>query len=44
MRAFISAMRDLFKGLFGLPTADAPKGFDYASTIEERYSKPRRCC
>jgi len=42
--AFLSALRDLLRGLFGLPAGDAPPGSDYAATIEERYSKPRRCC
>lgn len=41
---FLSGVRDLFRGLFSLPTHDAPKECDYARTIEERYSKPRRCC
>ena len=40
----LSDARDLLRGLFGLPAADAPRGCDYADTIEERYSKPRRCC
>ncbi len=39
-----SAVHDLFRGLFALPTHDAPEGCDYAHTLEERYSKPRRCC
>jgi hypothetical protein len=44
MKEFISALRDLLRGLFGLPSADAAAGTDYARTIEERYSRPRRCC
>ncbi len=44
MTAFLSAVRDLFHGLFCLPTADAPTDTDYACTLEDRYSKPRRCC
>ncbi len=44
MSSFISALSDLFRGLFCLPTADAPANCDYADTLEERYSKPRRCC
>ncbi len=44
LRAFLSAARDLLRGLFSLPTADAPADCDYARTLEERYSKPRRCC
>lgn len=43
-RAFCGAFRDLLRGLFSLPTQDAPEGCDYAHTLEERYSKPRRCC
>lgn len=42
--AIVSWLRDLLHGLFPLPTADAPAGCDYAAAIEERYSKPRRCC
>jgi hypothetical protein len=38
------AIRDLLRGLFSLPTHDAPTGCDYARTLEDRYSKPRRCC
>jgi hypothetical protein len=41
---FRSALRDLLKGLFSLSTQDAPKDCDYAKTLEERYTKPRRCC
>lgn len=44
MKAFLSAFRDLLRGLFSLPTADAEPGCDYAGVLEERYSKPRRCC
>jgi hypothetical protein len=39
-----NALRDLLRGLFCLPTNDAPTGCDYAAALEERYSKPRRCC
>lgn len=41
---FLSVLRDLLSGLFPLSTQDAPEGCDYAKTLEERYSKPRRCC
>ncbi len=41
---FLSSARDLFRGLFSLSTKDAPEGCDYAAKLEERYSKPRRCC
>jgi len=37
-------VRDLLRGLFGLPARDAAPGCNYAAAIEERYSKPRRCC
>ncbi len=43
-RVILDAIRDLFKGLFPLSTADAAAGSDYASELEDRYSKPRRCC
>ncbi len=43
-RAVVAAFRDLLRGLFSLPTHDAPPDCDYARTLEERYSKPRRCC
>ena len=43
-RTFTSAFCDLLRGLFSLPTHDAPPQCDYAQTLEERYSKPRRCC
>ncbi|MCX6382024.1 MAG: hypothetical protein NT023_21535 [Armatimonadetes bacterium] len=39
-----SGFRDLLKGLFSLSTQSAPIDCDYAKTLEERYSKPRRCC
>ena len=42
--AALAAVADLLRGLFSLPTADAPAGSDYAAAIEERYSRPRRCC
>jgi len=38
------SLRDLVRGLFPLRTKDADAGCDYAREIEERYSKPRRCC
>jgi hypothetical protein len=48
MRAFLAAFgsgfRDLLRGLFSLPTQDADPDCDYARVLEERYSKPRRCC
>jgi hypothetical protein len=44
MKEFLSALRDLLRGLFAAPTQDAPPGCDYAAAIEERYSRPRRCC
>ena len=44
MRQFFSALQDLLRGLFSLSTKSAPPGCDYAAVIEERYSKPRRCC
>lgn len=44
MTGFLTALRDLFRGLFSLPTKDAEPGCDYAGVLEERYSKPRRCC
>ena len=44
MKQFLSALRDLLRGLFSLPTQSAPPDCDYAAVIEERYSKPRRCC
>jgi hypothetical protein len=37
-------LRDLLRGLFSLPTRDAAPGCDYARELEDRYSKPRRCC
>lgn len=37
-------LRDLWRGLFSLSTQDAPSQCDYAGLLEERYSKPRRCC
>jgi hypothetical protein len=42
--AIRAALRDLLRGLFSQPTTDAPPDCDYAATLEERYSKPRRCC
>jgi hypothetical protein len=42
--AFAAGARDLLRGLFPLSTTDAPGECDYAAAIEERYSKPRRCC
>ena len=42
--SFASALCDLLRGLFSQPTGDAPEGCDYAELLEERYSKPRRCC
>ena len=44
LRVLVSAFRDLLRGLFSLPTHDAPPNCDYARTLEDRYSKPRRCC
>ena len=44
MIAFFAALRDLLRGLFSLSTTDAEPGCDYAGVLEERYSKPRRCC
>ncbi|MEP6756845.1 MAG: hypothetical protein ABJA67_15180 [Chthonomonadales bacterium] len=44
MRKFYSNFVDLWHGLFSLSTTDAPADEDYRKTIEERYSKPRRCC
>src|SRR5437868_6082220 len=41
---FIAIFKDILRGLFPLSTADAPEGCDYAKVVEERYSKPRRCC
>lgn len=43
-RAIVPGLLDLVQGLFSLSTVDAPTGSDYAATIEQRYSKPRRCC
>jgi len=42
--SFLQIIRDLLRGLFSLPTADARPGCDYAQELEDRYSKPRRCC
>lgn len=44
MSAFLDALRDLLRGLFPLPTADAAPECDYRAQLEERYSRPRRCC
>lgn len=44
VRSVLSAGRDLLRGLFSLPTADAAPECDYRRTLEERYSRPRRCC
>jgi hypothetical protein len=44
MRVLLAVFRDLLRGLFPLSTRSAPKGCDYARELEERYSRPRRCC
>ena len=44
VRIFRDWLADLLRGLFPLPTQDAPETCDYAELLEERYSKPRRCC
>lgn len=44
MSGIVQAIRDLLRGLFSQPTHNAPVDCDYAAKIEERYSKPRRCC
>lgn len=44
LATFREGLRDLLRGLFSQPTTDAPPDCDYAATLEERYSKPRRCC
>lgn len=41
---FLSAILDLLRGLFPLSTTLAPENCDYRTVLEERYSKPRRCC
>ena len=37
-------IRDLLRGLFSQPTTDAAPDCDYARELEDRYSRPRRCC
>lgn len=44
IKAFLRGARDLMRGLFPLSTRSAPPDCDYAAALEERYSKPRRCC
>jgi hypothetical protein len=40
----VRALQDLLRGLFGFP--DRPKVVEttVAAALEERYSRPRRCC
>ena len=40
----VNWLRDILLGLFSLSTKRAPAGCDYRRVLEDRYSKPRRCC
>lgn len=44
MKAFLLALRDLLRGLLAFPAARSAAGRDFASVLEERYRKARRCC
>jgi hypothetical protein len=44
VRAIARAVRDLLLGLFAFPASRSVAGDDPAALLEERYSRPRRCC
>ena len=44
MRRLLQALADLWLGLFGFPDHALDAARAPAAALEERYSKPRRCC